>query len=595
MSVVSISLDGSIKLWETSTGKLINSFDNAHKGGVLALAFTLDSCCIVTSGLDNTARIWQLSLARNSITLPGHGQPVSGVAASTNGLIATASWDGNARIWDARTGAFVRGIRVGTQQSQLNGVAFSPNARWLATVDTDGNAKVWATATLQLAKSLPLGFSAQAVVFSPDGRFLAAAANRTVHIWDTQDWNKIVERTAHGGPIYSIAFSPDSKRLATAGEDHMVKLWPIRMELEQLTLAGHDGPVRSVAFSPDGSSIVTASEDGTARVWTTSPTGENLAINVGPEVLRTVAFSPDGRRIVSEGPEKNTAAIWDAHTGERLRDLVGHSDGVLDARFNLDGTRIATGSRDRTVRLWDADTGREIRSFPAGGWAHSVAFDPSGTWLAAAAYSRIHVWSLHEPLVSREYSDHTEIVNQLVFSPDGTLVASASNDHSVQVWAAQTPSLRFRLSEAHNFHSVAFLPGGRSVIAGAEDGTLRYWRFKEGQTETIPQRHTRAVQRIALSRNGKRMATAGSDRMVQIWDPRTSDNVLSLHGHEGEITDIAFSPDDTRLLTAASDGAIRGFWIDRRRLREFATTRVTRTSLREELRKNDASMMSHLW
>jgi WD40 repeat protein len=594
-SVATASLDGSIRLWEAASGKLQRAFENAHKDGVVSIDFTLDSCCLLSAGLDNTAKIWDISSGGNTIALSGHRQPVSGLAVSSTGLLATASWDGTARIWDARTGASVGVLTVGSAKTQLNGVAFSPSGELLATADSDGNAKVWRTQTRQLVRSMRLGLSTQAVTFSPDGAFLAVAANRTVYIWNTRDWSRVVERTAHGGAIHSIAFSPNSRRLATASQDHTVKVWPVQMDLEELTFAGHGGPVRSVAFSPDGSSIVTASEDRTARVWTAIPTGEDLAIYVGPDFLRTVAFSPDADRIVSQGPERTTAVIWDGHTGEKRQTLVGHTDDVLDARFTMDGRRIATGSRDRTVRLWDGANGQEILSLPVDGWVHSLAFDPSGKWLAASAYSRIHVWNLDSPAVSGEYSQHSDIVNQLLFSPDGTRIASASSDHSVQIWEPRTRLLQFRLQEDRNFYTVAFFPDARSVVAGADDGSLRVWRFGEGLTEHIPLRHRRAVQRVTFSADGKRMASAGADRTVEIWNSLSRDNILTLQGHGGEISDLAFSPDGTRLLTAASDGAIRGFWIDSRRLREFASTRVTRPDLREELHRNNASILSRFW
>jgi WD40 repeat protein len=499
-TIATASEDGAVRVWDAASGRLLRSIPDAHKRGVRTVEFTPDSCCLVSAGFDGTAKIHDLSSGRDAVVLFADSGAVNDMAVSSTGLIATGGADGTARLWDAHTGAPAGVFATRATKTELNALAFSGDARWLAAADNNGFVNIWSTQTHKLIKSLPvevrnegspIPIPVYAVAFSPDATRIAAAASRTVYIWQTKDWTKTVERSAHSGDVYSIAFSPDGTRLATAGADHTLKLWPVGMELEERTLAGDAGPVRSVAFAPDANSVVTASEDSTARVWTITGTGEHLAIRIGRGILRTIDISREGDRILSQGPEANTAAMWDSHTGQKIQTFRGHTAGVLDARLSSDGAFAVTGSYDRNVKLWDTRTGQSIRSIPTGDHVRSVALDPSGRWLAAAVYSRVLVWDLHKTDVPvKELGDLKAMINQLVFSPDSSLIASAANDHSVRIWAADPPSLRFQQTEPQkNFLTAVFLPGGKAVVTGAQDGTLQVWNFQDKRTEHLPLRH----------------------------------------------------------------------------------------------------------
>jgi WD domain, G-beta repeat len=165
----------------------------------------------------------------------------------------------------------------------------------------------------------------------------------------------------HNDAIFSVAFSPDGKRLAAGSHDGTVKLWDASTGEELRTLKGHSDSVRSVAFSPDGKRLATGSHDGTAKLWDTS-TGEELRTLKGHSSdIWPVAFSPDGKRLAT-GSNDGTVKLWDANTGQELLTLKGHSDSVWSVAFSPDGKRLAAGSSNGTVKLWDAATEQEVLS-----------------------------------------------------------------------------------------------------------------------------------------------------------------------------------------------------------------------------------------
>ena len=193
----------------------------------------------------------------------------------------------------------------------------------------------------------------EAVAFSPDGRRLASAGeDGTVRLWDPATGAGLATLTSHDGEVSSVAFSPDGRRLASAGRDRTVRLWDPVTGAGLATLTGHTGWVQAVAFSPDGRRLASAGRDDMVRLWD-PVTGAGQATLTGhTEWVQAVAFSPDGRQLASAGDD-GTVRLWDPVTGAGQATLTGHHGEVYAVAFSPDGRRLASAGQDWTVRLWD--------------------------------------------------------------------------------------------------------------------------------------------------------------------------------------------------------------------------------------------------
>jgi WD40 repeat protein len=410
------------------------------------------------------------------------------------------------------------------------------------------------------------------VSYDHNGMLLAIGnEDGSITLWSVAAGRPVATLSAaHSGAVQSVVFSPDGKLLASTG-DAYVKLWEVPSGRLVRTLAGHAGSGNAVSFSPNGRLIASGAIDKTVRLWDVGTGREIGKPLVGhADAVFDVAFSPDGKVLASAGADARII-LWDVLTGSaKGPPLTGSKDAVAAITFSQDGKRLASAGMDGKVRLWDSRTGRETGpplSFPfaadSPSTVNDVAFSPDGSLVAAAGSDSIQLWDAVDgrpdglPLTG-----HSDVVRALAFSPDGTSIATISDDRTLRTWQVR-PS--YSISHPLTGHTaevfdVAFGPPDGALLATASgDGTLRLWDAATGRPEGDPLvGHQGPVLGVAFSPDGRLLASGGEDGTVRIWNLATGKpRGAPLLGHRDWVTRVRFSPDGRFLASASDDGTVK--------------------------------------
>jgi len=377
---------------------------------------------------------------------------------------------------------------------------------------------------------------------------------------------EIATFTAGTGPVWSVAFSPDGKTLATGDTDGTAGLWDVATGRQTGGVAGGFG-VGTLAFGPGGKTLATGQENG-ARLWDVA-TGQ-LIRSVTPTdtagVGVTVAFSPDGKTLASNDGN-GTSGLWSLATGQQIRSLItDDADNSFRAMaFSPDSKLLATSDQEYgTVSLWNVATGQQIRSFLVGSPADtidSVAFSPDGKTLATGDIDgTADLWNVATGKQIRSFSTSSGEINSVAFGPDGKTLATAGTD-GTELWNLATGSqIGTPFTGLGPVDSVAFSPDGKTLATGDDDGTVRMWDVAaDRQIGSFPVT-TNSVGPdawAAFSPDDKTLATTGADGTA-LWNAATGRQIRSLPADLGAVDSVAFSPDGKTLATGEADGT--GLW-----------------------------------
>lgn len=572
-----------LKMWDVNSGRLLSDI-SGRKGGPPPtkdgrLSLTVRGP-IDPAEYEREVPLLAFALSPDGKTFAATRSGVRVVDGVSNAVI---------RLGDVRTGNLHPTLMsVQSVQNPVRELVFSPDNALLAGVETEwsltkdpnitGNhirtkrskVRIWNAKTGdELSTVIPKQVKDQwripFVAFSPDGKTFATANEdvAAVQLWevDTADLISIftipqpelAPSSSRGGAI-DIIFSPDGNTLAIATAHSSLQLWNVRTSKIISILADHS---ILTALPVNNKTFISLSIGGTQlrdihtgeELQDLTKTWTNLIEHIS-EIggVKAFAISSDGTTFAIGG-KNGLLQLRNMHTGKQSLTLTGHTNSINTLAFTANGTILASGSGDKSIRLWDVRTGTLLLTLTEHiNSGKELEYDSDDTMLPSA-----------------------EFVNNLVFSPDGRTLASASELGTIWLWELNTGTLLTTLTEYEagvdelsvgwdNKIGLAFSPDSTLLASGGNDGSVMLSEVSANPNSLILKgHHTWRVKVLAFSPDGKHLVSGSRDNSIRLSNVENGTEFATFSGHVGEVNALAFSADGTTLISGSIDGTIL-FW-----------------------------------
>lgn len=577
---------------------------DGHIQPATSVSFGRDNKLLASAG-DYTVRVWDLTnnKDREAIKLVHDAWVRSVVYSPDRTQIASGSSDQTVRLWDSATGQLLRSFRGPSEY-----LAFSPCGDQIAAGGAKG-VRVWNVNTGQELASLP--GAAGCIAFSPDGQRLASGSgDESIKLWNAAGSPEAMVLTGHRktekapgacGPgacnpgacpaprigLRTVAFRPDGRRVAVAGELG-IRVWDT--STGRLAMALDDSvyqQVECLVFSHDGSRLAGVA-DCTIPVWDAT-CGKLLcrlrprdhAGTGPPDCFHHPAFAMDpSGKTLAVADRSDGVVLYEIPGGSKLRTFQGSTEDVLCVAFSSDGQYLAAGTNAGKLVVWKQASGEMVQnqqyhSAPIA----ATLFSPDGKYLLTAGSDAAVLSRMHAPRpVCQLHRDVLGPVN-FTFSPDSTRIASAQGNQ-VKLWNVTTGQEILRLrGHSCEISALSFSPDSNRIISGSFEcsgcralvdsgasyddpesvsGEINFWDTATGH-EVFNLRS--ATQGLALSSDGRLLASDGSDGRVRMWTAQSlsrrgiSSQEIYL-GHQDVVNSAAFTLDGRQVLTASDDGTL---------------------------------------
>jgi WD40 repeat protein len=573
-TLVSAGADKTVQLWDVSPAKDYVTLAKpkqaltGHTEAVLSVAFSQDNATIASGSADKTVILWDVVKGEKRIALEDHGGPVHAVAFAPDGkTLASTGADGVAYLWTVPDGKKRHTLKA--HSSAVAVVAFSPDGKLLASGGSDrkdnlevGTVRFWDADTGKASldtsgqeRVLQHSVGVFALAFGGDGSTLASGGkDNLIRLWNTATGQAQGVLKGHLGWVRALVLARDGRTVISGSYDQSIKVWDAGL-IQADVHRGHKDWVCALAFAPDGKLLASGSRDGAVLLW--DPAGGTLpkALDGIKGAVLSLAFAPrnDSLRLAAGiwRDKKGEIKVWELARVKGSRDvkakelytLKGHEGGVACVAISADGKTLVSGGGDKTIKVWDLDSGKEKHTLAGHKAAVRCLTFISGTSLLASGADdgTIRLWETGAGKELGQRETHRGPVTCLLWVqsfvrdekgrlvPQGVLV-SGSNDQTVKLWGVDLSLSATLRGHRNGVLALALGPRGELLSAGWDE-TIKLWDINDPNSDErfTFTGHTGAVRALAVSADGRTMASAGNDGTVRLWRAAPEDVLAPEH------------------------------------------------------------------
>jgi len=500
-----------LKLWRVSTQEL--TVETSLDSEIGALAFGSDASALGVILADGNIGVRPNAGENVRFQWAFCGQKPSALALGGAQAVACGNARGQVSVWQAGLANNVRHLQLGQAVSSL---AWSKDGTKLAVGGELGAILVYDSPTHGERRLVGHSGTVLGLALAEQGRFLASSgADRTLRTWDTQSGSPLDAPIVLSDVMGALAWSDDRRIIALGGKDKSFRVLDLRTGHRAL-LRQHDEAVDLVAASADAARLGSYSRDTGLRLWSlgADPNPDELAER-GNVLTLGLGAAPD--QLLSAGLGRNGVCIWELSTG-------------------MCGTRLP-------VRL------DRVRALAVSQNGQRLALAGSGT--------QIFIWDLLQKIPIQVIDGLHQEARALAFAPDGQTLVAAGLERKIRIFDVASGALLAEEETLAPIQTMSVVRQSGTLVTGDQAGVLTLRNMKTGRAETAWQAHGDWILGTAITPDGARLASAGADRLVRVWDLRSHARLSSLIGHAGRVLSVDFSRDGAQLASASEDKTVR--------------------------------------
>lgn len=530
-----------------------------HEGNVFKAIFSPDECLIASCSADNEIKLWDSSTGELLQTLKGHTAKVHSISFSPDGqLMASSSEDGTIRIWNVKTYSL---LRTFADSGWVNTIDFSPDGENILSASFD-SIKIW---NVKSGNIVLTHEGVTPAIYSIDGRFVASACNnRAIKVWDSKTGCDIVTLEGHDNFINSLVFSPDGKQLCSAASD--IKLWDLTSGECVKTITGHESTVESVSYRDDGFTIVSSSRDATIRIWNVKSGEEIWKKQFSADYVWYAQYDKNAKRILAALSD-GTFIICDLT--EELDYLKAWKNNfTLDIELekfnyvtsiypNKNGNMMALvisnpDTNINEIKLLDLTKDSVVYSFNE--TQKNGSFSPCGNYFAFGTDKGLKIWNKITKKVS--IIDESRLFLSAVFKDNGSLIAASSNE--IKVWDFHNGicGCRSRILSDNNVF-ITFNENGTKMAVKNDIGKIKIVEVLNNKDLCIIDDLYDNSNLFKFGSDDKTILTLSvKENIVKVFDLKTGKLINEILGENSQIYDASYCENGKQIVLISSDGVL---------------------------------------
>lgn len=563
--------DGYIRVWDVKSARLLWSARTAfiqqmdERYTLTCFAWNPDQRLIASGSANGTIQVWDAQTGKLLWNVRAHAEDVGVVTFSAQGKYVASSGrseneQSEVKLWDAISGSPIG--RISGKFDQIIAIKFSADDGVMQTASASGEISKWSAPDGKLIEDSKANLcggrpgSGRRVAYSSDLSVSAARCFEQFVITETKT-GKIIRNIQTGfDHNATIVFSGDGKVVTTRVTGGLNLFHLGNGGISEVD-AFHLGS--AIDLNQDGSMLAEGGGWGDAAVRITEvSTGKSYRLLEGhPGIIRALVFSPDGS-ILASGSGDRVVRLWDPRVGSIVSSLPGHRRSIRALAFNPQGTLLVSSSQDQTMMVWDVKNGVLNRTIDVsdGIWGiHAIAFSPDGRDLVTAGdNASLKLWDTGAWKVARtlqsDENDKASDALSVVYSQDGRQILSGHQNGTVRLWDGRTGRPLRTIRSGAKDARAAFTPDGKMIVcANDDDSPIRIFDARAGRLiRTIGKSEDIGyVEGLAVSPDGKIVATSDVGGEISLWEIRTGKLVGKFDGGFSGGDAIAFSPDGRTL------------------------------------------------